>query len=371
MRRFLTAIYCIATLSAISCSSKEYEIKWDATSLRHICGGVYARIKSVGDDFALVYSAGPTAYIRWSSDECKNWSEPKEVARAEGYNYTNCELLALKSGRLLYMWNARPQTETLPYKIMAAISDDCGKSWSEQTLYIADTSFSNGCWEPVALELPNGEIQLYFANESPYRQSDEQEITMLRSFDGGDSWSEPETVAMRKGSRDGMPVPLYLPTSKEVVMAIEDNGLRGKFKPVIVRSADGWHDGCVGGDDPRREEALKEVWQLHDTIYAGAPYLISIGDKHTLLSVQSTEGRKGHDHRFANMQVYVGDNEARNFRNGTAPMPELDADGSALWNSLCAINSHRVIAIMSVSKAPAGKNGIWVVEGELTEVEKY
>jgi hypothetical protein len=69
------------------------------------------------------------------------------------------------------------------------------------------------------------------------------------------------------------------------------------------------------------------------------------------------------------MQVYVGDKDARNFRNRTTPMPQISADGNALWNSICAIDSHRVIAVMSVVGAPDGKNGIWTVIGELSEVD--
>ena len=362
------ALLSLTVLSA--CQSTEMEIKWDYSTCKHITDGVYARIKPVGDKFALVYSAGPAAYIRWSSDKCSTWSEPQRVAQADGYNYTNCEILELSGGSLLYMWNARPKQDSgLPYKIMIATSDDYGTTWREQTIYTASTDARDGCWEPIAIELPDGEVQLYFANEFPYKSSDEQEITLLRSFDKGKTWSKPEAISMRKGSRDGMPVPIYLPHRKEIAVAIEDNGIRGLFKPVIVRSDNNWADGTVSGNDIRREEALAPEWQLHDTIYAGAPYLIQLGKSHTILSIQSTEGRKGRDHRYANMQVYVGDKDARNFRNRTTPMPQLSANGSALWNSICAIDSRHVIAVMSVSGAPDGKNGIWSVVGELSEID--
>ncbi|MBQ6988236.1 MAG: exo-alpha-sialidase [Alistipes sp.] len=362
------ALLSLVVLSA--CQNAEMEIKWDYSTSKHITDGVYARIKPVGDRFALVYSAGPAAYIRWSSDKCATWSEPQRVAQADGYNYTNCEILELSGGSLLYMWNARPKQDSgLPYKIMIATSDDYGTTWLEQTIYSASTDAREGCWEPVAIELPSGEVQLFFANEYPYASSDEQEITLLRSFDKGKTWSKPEAISMRKGSRDGMPVPIYLPHRKEIAVAIEDNGIRGLFKPVIVRSDNNWADGTVSGNDTRREEALAPEWQLHDTIYAGAPYLIQLGKSHTILSVQSTEGRKGRDHRYANMQVYVGDKDARNFRNRTTPMPQLSDNGSALWNSICAIDSKQIIAVMSVSGAPEGKNGIWSVVGELSEID--
>jgi hypothetical protein len=251
---------------------------------------------------------------------------------------------------------------------MYATSDDSGKSWSQgHDLYIADTEFKNGCWEPTALQLPSGEVHIYFANEAPYTESAEQEISLMRSYDEGKSWSKAERVSFRAGKRDGMPVPIYLPHSKEVAMAIEDNGIRGRFKPVIIRTRNCWKDGFVAGDDNRREEALAARCTVEDKVYAGAPYLIRLGEKHTLLSIQSTEGRKGKDHKFANMQVYVGNKNARNFCNRTTPLPNLNENGSALWNSLAQIDDKRVIAVMSVRGKERGKNGIWTVIGNISE----
>lgn len=364
--KVLIAVIVVATLTG--CSPTRLTIKWNDDSCHFVCRGGYARIKAVGDAHAMVYNVGRTAVIRFSNDKCESWSEPTEVAKAEGYLYTNCELLQLQSGKLLYTWNARPlrgRTE-LPYKIMYATSDDGGKSWSQgRDLYIAGTEFKNGCWEPVAMQLPSGEVHVYFANEAPYTRSAEQEISLIRSFDDGKSWSNAERVSFRAGKRDGMAVPIYLPHSGEIAMAIEDNGIRGSFKPVIVRTCNNWSDGFVAGNDERREEALAVRCSVDDTVYAGAPYLIQLGDKHTLLSVQSTEGREGRGHKFANMQVYVGNRDARKFCNRTTPMPHLNEDGSALWNSLAQIDDNRVIAVMTVRGMGKGKNGIWTTIGEI------
>ncbi len=362
-------ILCIIAASIFcTCSKKNITIEWDQSSLKFVTAGVYARVHDIGNgEFALVYERASGAWIRRSNDKCQTWSEEKLVARAEGYNYANSEILRLKSGRLLYMWNARPRVDSLPYKIMVAISDDDGKSWKEKTLYTASTKFQDGCWEPVAMQLPDGEIQLYFANEFPYKSSSEQEISMMRSKDNAESWSEAEKISFSANSRDGMPVPIYLPHSKEIAVAIEDNGIRGRFKPVIVRSANNWNDAPVLRSDLRREEALTPDSKVHDTVYAGAPYLIRLGKDHTLLSVQSTEGRSGTNERKANMQVYVGDRDARNFSNRSTPMPSLPQNGNALWNSLCQIDDQSVIAIMSVGGVKQG--GIWSVTGKIKELE--
>ena len=368
--KIIAVVWGLITLT--SCSSAKLTIRWEEDSRHFVGRGVYGRIKEVDNRHALVYDVGRTAIIRFSDDKCESWSEPIEVAKCEGYTYTNCELLQLQSGRLIYTWNARPLRDTgLPYKIMYALSDDGGKSWCKgRDLYVAGTEPRSGCWEPIALQQPSGELQIYFANEAPYTGSSEQEISLMRSFDEGKSWGYAEKISFRAGARDGMAVPIFLPHSGEIAMAIEDNGVRGGFKPVIVRTKDNWRDGFVAGNDPRREEALAKKCSVHDTIYAGAPYLIRLGEKHTLLSVQSTEGRKGGNHRFANMQVYVGDKNARRFCNRSTPLPDLNENGAALWNSLVQIDDSRVIAVMSVSGAERGKNGIWTIRGEITRKKK-
>lgn len=188
---------------------------------------------------------------------------------------------------------------------------------------------------------------------------------MMRSFDEGKTWSYTEKISFRAGARDGMAVPIYLPHSNEIAIAIEDNGIRGRFKPVIVRTKRNWKDGYVSGNDSRREEALAESCTVENGVYAGAPYLIRLGDKHTLLSIQSTDGRKGSNHKYANMQVYVGDKNARNFCNRSTPLPNLPENGSALWNSLVQIDDTSVMAVMSVGGLERGKNGIWTVKGEI------
>lgn len=352
----------------LQCSTvKDVTIQWQEESLQYVTPGVYARIKKVQERHALVYNSGNAALIRFSEDNCNSWSDPQKVADNEAYTFTNCELLELKSGKLLYMWNARPHDGTgFPYKIMYTTSDDGGNNWNKaQDLYTADSNFKNGCWEPIALQLPDGEVQIYFANEAPYPDSNEQEISLMRTSDECATWSIAEKISFRKGFRDGMPSPIYLPHSNEIALAIEDNGVRGRFKPVIVRTSNNWQDGHVSANDTRREEALSEQCSLHDTIYAGAPYLINLGKSHTLLSIQSTEGRRGDNERFANMQVYIGDKDARNFKNRSTPIPNLPDNAHALWNSVTQLDKDTIIAIMSINGFKSGQNGIWTIKGKI------
>lgn len=363
---------CLFLISVLAyCQCGKTEIKWDYSSRKFVNTGVYARVKKLScGKLCLVYSQGPSIWIRKSEDEGKSWLPAIKVSENELYNYTNSELLQLQNGWLFYTWNARPRKENVhEYKIMGAISKDGGNTWeNEQTIYKAGKNFHNGCWEPIALQLPDGEIHLYFANEFPYPDSYEQEITLLRSFDNGTLWSIPQTVSFRKGKRDGMPVPICLQDGKTIALAIEDNGIAGTFKPVIIQTKDNWKGGTVKAGSPHRTHALAARYQLPDSIYAGAPYLIQLNNGTTLLSVQSSENRNGTNEKFANLQVYIGDENARNFSNPSTPFPMLAPQAHALWNSLCQINDSTIMAVSSLGGLDK-ENGIWTVIGKIIKSE--
>lgn len=348
----------------------QIRIGWDYRKQTFVSGGVYSRLKKLSDgSLACVYSEGPGVYIRKRNAE--GWSAPVLVATdaSRQYGYTNAELTELADGRLVYAWNARPHGNTgLPYKIMLCYSADRGQTWSaEETLFVAGADFEEGCWEPVVMQLPSGEIQLFFANE--YQVPDKQQhIAMMRSLDNGATWGQPEVVCFRAGSRDGMPVPVCLQQDKGLALAIEDNGLNGAFKPVIIHTTmqDNWKSGTVLADSPNRWSALAESDTLPAPVYAGAPYLIQLSTGETLLSFQSGEGRKSQstlDHSL--MQVYVGDAEARNFCCRTTPFPfPFHAEVRTLWCALEQTDEQTVMATASVSGLK-NRNGIQTSTGRI------
>jgi hypothetical protein len=156
-------------------------------------------------------------------------------------------------------------------------------------VYKGGFEFKNGCWEPAQIQLPSGEIQLYIANEAPYTQSDEQEITMFRSADHGTTWSVGETISFRSGYRDGMPVPLLLKNNKEIILVIEDNGIeQGEFKPVIIRTAvaNSWSNAPVLASSAQREYAMDTSERIPGTKYGGAPYIRQLPSGEVILSYQ-------------------------------------------------------------------------------------
>ncbi|MFN7140039.1 MAG: sialidase family protein, partial [Limisphaerales bacterium] len=148
-------------------------IEWDHStiSLIHSNSG-YARIIRLKDGRLLCgYDFRGQIWVRHSSDEGKSWQEPVHVAKWPHGFLTNTELLQMQDGSLLCMYNERPHrrradtpptNESHPYSISVARSEDGGKTWEQpQRIYSAGHEFENGCWEPAAVQLPSGEVQLF------------------------------------------------------------------------------------------------------------------------------------------------------------------------------------------------------------------
>src|SRR5690554_3603841 len=303
-------IASLILVSLISCQSnrtyeneeenKDYFIEWDNSSLVCIADeGGYPRLIRLDDGSLLVIyeNRRGDVVLKKSNDEGDSWSD--EIMSYEAFehrdintgevsrvNIANPEVIQLTNGDLLLAVNLRPRTEGIyPFSIALKRSEDNGNTWSDaDILYKAAPWFKDGCWEPSFLLLPDKTIHIYFANEFPYQQSDEQEISVITSSDNGCNWdSEPRTVSFRQGHRDGMPVSVE--DGNEVYVVIEDN-ISGQFKPWIVRDLiDNKWENYVSGNSSKRYSALKE--SLPDTVYAGAPYMIKTENGLYLISYQT------------------------------------------------------------------------------------
>lgn len=357
----------------------EVNIVWDSSSLTRLSdkgkAAFYPRmIQLENHTLLLAFSSQGNIVTAKSNDNGRSWTQP--VIAAEGKDDVNedtPELLELNNGSILILYNSRPQksrdaaTElNHVFDIRVKISRDKGESWqNEQVLYKAGTSFSDGCWEPSALQLPDGTIQLFFSNEGIYTNSNEQNISMLQSKNNGLSFSStPQIISFRKGSRDGMPVPMWLSNTKQVVLAIEDPGY-GNFKPYTVRSAkNGEWNKVIGGEDVDRRYALHN--RLNDSVYAGAPYLRQLSSGLTLLSYQSTEGRKVNKDNNAIMHVAIGNNDASDFYEVSVPF-QVQEGYNALWNSLCVLKGDTVAALTSANAFSHSLSEIWMIKGYVTK----
>lgn len=349
-------------------------IRWDSATLVQVsptgASANYARmIQSAEGSLLCVYESGGGIQFTKSKDEGRTWQTPITVAaRQDGINMSVPDIIQLQDHSLLVSYNPRPHKingnwdTTKRFAICTIKSYDGGSTWKDQrTLYTASFAFEDGCWEPAQLQLPSGEIQLFFSNEGIYTTSNEQDISLFRSLDGGITWStKTEVVSFTPHHRDGMPVPLLLADNKEIVFSIEDNA-RGQFKPSIIRNtlAQNWKT-TVGETDSNRTSAL--LIPLPDTVYAGAPFIRQLHSGATILSYQSNEHRS-HNWEQSGMQVAVGDKDARNFVPVEKPF-HVAPGKSGLWNSLCILKDDTIIAITSTN-AYTDKTAIWIIKGKL------
>lgn len=355
-------------------SADGVRIAWDYSSMQQLAPkGGYPRLLRLQDNsLVVVYEtyAGNTELIR-SYDNGITWTNPLTTFSQFTYtndkgestlvNISNPEVYQLANGDILLACNYRPQkAEIAPYSIAIKRSTDNGLSWHDtQVLYNAAPRFGDGCWEPSFLQLPNGEVQVYFANENPYQQSDEQEISMLSSQDNGITWTtDTKKVSFRKHRRDGMPVARII--GDEIVAVIEDNNI-DKFKPYTVRNKinDNW-SAPVLADSPQREYALAN--NVGDSVYMGAPYLLKIPSGETVISYQTTEHRSS-DWELSTMEVAIGDKEARRFNHLTRPF-DVPLDKEAKWNSLAMWDENTIVALAS-SNFRSENVSPWMIKGHI------
>lgn len=339
-------------------------IIWDKATLTLIQpGGLYGRMVRLSRDAILcAYESGGKSWVCASRDDGKTWRTPVLAAQFAFGSAANPELLRLANGELLLFTNERPNDGTHHFAIALMVSRDNGATWHPRPeIYTAGVEGRAGCWEPAALQLPSGEIQLFFANNFPYPGTNDQEISLCRSLDNGATWTAPKTVSYRAKHRDGMPVPLVLQKNKGIALAIEDSGLTSRYslQPALIWTSrhDNWQEPFADGNSLRRWGAV--VPPLPPDVYAGAPYVRQLPGGETVLSCQM--GLPGTGDRHPRMTVYLGDNAARNFTRATLPFDVPNQDGGEFWNSLFIKNADTVTALTSTRIGGVG--GLWAIDG--------
>lgn len=364
MKKALSIIALLAvTLSVCAERVAPYRgsrIFWDTTSRTVVFGGgQYARIIKLQDGRLMAATEwGGRINVTYSRNLGGSWESPTVIASPRN-NINQCvpDLIQLSDGTIIVAYNPRPAT---PYSadrlfgIRCKRSTDNGATWSDEIFVNdANSTFNDGCWEPSMLELPSGELQLYFADEGPYTYSNEQQISMCRSFDRGMTWSAPQKICFRPGFRDGMPVPILLKDQSEIVVAIEDNGWGyGDFFPTTVRCPlpSNWQGGYfVDAASAARRKTLD--FSFTPTVTGGAPYLRVLPNGETVLSWQSAYESNG----VLKMWVAVGDDKAENFKALSTPFITPPAEAT-MWNSVAVIDT--VVAAVGSTA-----NGVEMIKG--------
>lgn len=367
-----------------------------------IVKGGYPRVHRLNDGrLMMCYSASANNYIKFSEDNGLTWSEDakvvmkhlvveNEAGRAK-VHAANPEFAQLSEsnpyhpGRIIFACNYRPvntdpsatgddkyASSVFPYTIAIKTSDNDGQTWSPMKhVYKSDVWDKNalrGCWEPFVLELPDGTVQIYFADETPYWRvgSRWQNISVIESRDGGDSWSEPRIVSQNGSCRDGMPVVMLL--DGMIYMAIESTEEQyDRLHPIVVRNTieENWAT-LVGKGSPNRFHPFKKSLKS-DIVYSGAPYIIAT-DNYIVYSYQiadASDDKKDNDSHHAAMEVQVcpksevKDGYFYTMRAATRPI-ELDQwTETAIWNSLCDLGNDEILAVSQYN------GNVYLVRGEI------
>ena len=390
MQKLLLIVFFIlsSTLSAVADNVAPYSgsrIFWDQSTRKTVfSSGGYSRIIQLHDGRLMAVCESNGINIAFSGNLGATWSSPVKIVTNTN-NTPNCvpDLIQLADGTIIVAYNPRPAepyTQDRKFGIRCKRSTDNGVTWSDEIfIYDAKQTFADGCWEPSMLELPSGELQVYFADEGPYTTSNEQQISMCRSYDGGLTWSGTNRISFRAGYRDGMPSPVLLNDRQTIVVAIEDNGWQGynDFFPTTVRCTleRNWKRFCVTGDSENRDRTLD--LSFCPPAIGGAPYLRVLPWGETVLSWQSK-----YNHGSTNtMFTAVGDEQARGFKAMSNPFVTSLTD-QALWNSVAVIDTGVVVAVGGINgrvemikgypvrllQAACGKP---VVDGVATEGEGY
>lgn len=365
--------------------------------------GGYPRVHRLNDGRLMMsYSYKYMACALFSKDNGKTWDNPQEVMpKIDVSNGSKNAVLTAAvpefaqlsennphhPGRIIYTCNYRPRstdgkttgmTTVHPYTIAVSVSDDNGKTWKDQGhVYksgLWTTNVTVGCWEPFVLELPDGTVQIYFADETPYYAlgSKRHNISLIESKDGGDTWSQAKVITQNGDNRDGMPV-VTLHEDK-ILLAIEStDGVHKRLHPIVVCSPieDNW-SSVVGNGSPYRfhpfEKSIKS-----SVVYSGAPYIITtdnyivysyqISDWYDAKTLSEAKAKNNEEHSTLEVQVCpkseVKDGFFHTMRAPSRPIKLDQSKEQAIWNSLCDLGNDEVMAVSQYN------NKVYIVRGKI------
>ena len=415
----------LLTILAISCENKpdiggaqdetgEVRIVWETPQEVVGKGGGYPRVHRLNDGrLMMTYSRSFNGYALFSEDEGKTWPESSRKNPMSKLTESNEKGSALLSvavpdfaqlsenhphhpDRIIFAGNYRPRssdgkttgkTTVHPYTIAVSVSDDKGNTWSE-TKHIYKSGIWNedvtiGCWEPFVLELPDGTVQIYFADETPYYRQGSRwhNISVIESKDGGDTWEKVRVVSQNGACRDGMPVVAI--HEDRLLLAVESTDYTGeRLHPIVIQNTidDNWKV-TVGKGSPYRFEPFQKSLKS-EVDYSGAPYIITtdnyivysyqIADWWTppaglTASEQLTQAKQNNDANHATMEIQVcpksevKDGYFNTMRAASRPLPVDQTTGkeNAIWNSLCDLGNDEILAVSQY------KNAVYVVKGKI------
>ena len=352
-------------------------IAWDATRTLHRISpeGLqteYPRIIRVSNDTLLcAYHGGTNSdywiniYLQKSYDNGQTWTAPVKLLDKESstmgqryWRFTNPEMTQLKNGRIVMSFtaNGRPETNNNCH-VMVMFSKDNGETWGDPIIVGRGRT-----WEPMIVQLPNDELELYVSSEAQWWGNTDpmpQEILFSRSTDHGLTWTSWKRAAYSPNRRDGMPAAVVMQGNKGIIFSIEVVNDGGYGSPSMVkRNLDGEWDAT-----PWNGVNGNTRWKVPMNTHGGGPYTIQLPTGEIAVAAH-VNGRSVWQTSYP--CVMIDDSDGKNFLStryfpaGTPPSNE-----GVYYNSLFLKDNETVWLVTT----HATFNGTQRIKGEIAYIE--
>ncbi|MBO4447849.1 MAG: exo-alpha-sialidase [Bacteroidales bacterium] len=313
----------------------------------------YPRVKVLKDGtYILFYQSsriGFNCYCAFSKDGI-NWERGPVVFKGrpivnsggekDNRGYSTVDAVVLDNGDVLAFCSYRavkgykrfPQDDGLCMKR----STDGGRTWGEEIeIYKTIT------WEPYAMQLPSGEVQVYFTDSDHDWDPASSGVTMLRSLDRGETWTthcqvvrQYRATAVRKDGKPGtrkvwtdqMPSAVLLGDGKTILIAVESQDSTNHFHLSFAKDDTNWGT-TLTGDMTGPAERL-DNWRS-----GGGPYLSHFPSGETAVSFQG---------KYFN--VALGLSSFKSLQNARFFQP-FGTLRRGLWGSTQILDSHSLFAV--------------------------
>jgi hypothetical protein len=317
----------------------------------------YPRIKQLKDgSFFMMYQPARISKNIFGAHSVDglNWTQAGKVFTSvptvNGYGvkdllcYSSADCLVLSNGDILAFSPFRTEKgyKMIPEDNGIAIvrSRDGGHTWEGyQVIFVGQN------WEPFAMELESGEIQVYFTDSDPEFKGSSAGVSLLRSFDGGDTWTQQCYISrhfkgmaldqknnvMARAYCDQMPSVCTLGDGKTKFMAMEsvqyeddDTSKEKTYMLSFVWNDDNWKD-TIKGDQTGPERKVDHAFR------GCAPYVGYFPSGETILSYNRER-----------LYFRVGNEKADNFADALPYSPFEKSYG--YWGSFEILDDHSLFA---------------------------